>query len=154
MSVLKKLLYCNIPKQISVIRRLINEYLVTEMNKIGMKNIVPSHGDILITLFHHGELTLKQLSFKIRRDKSTVTALVHKLIKNGYLTLRPNEEDKRSKYVCLTEKANTFKEPFISISNSMNTILLQDMSEEDKKILSKYLVKIQENFLHEGEKED
>ncbi len=150
---MKELLSCDIPKQISVVRQLINEYLVSEMNKVGMENIVPSHGDILITLFHHGNITLKQLSFKIRRDKSTVTALVNKLIKSGYLTLIPNEKDKRSKYVCLTKKGNKLREPFILISNSMNTILLNDMNEEDKNILSKYLAKIQENFMKELEKE-
>ncbi len=150
---MENLINSNIPSNISVTRRLINDYLIHEMNKVGIKNIATSHGDILVTLFNRGNLTLKQLALRIRRDKSTVTALVNKLVKSGYVKLIVNEQDKRSKYICLTKKGKQLKEPFFEISNNMNKILLKDMDENEVLILIKLLNKIKNNFLNEMKNE-
>lgn len=141
--------YNNIPKRISNIRHLINEYLVYEMEQLGMKNIVPSHGDILFTLFMYKEMTLKDLAEKIRRDKSTVTALIKKLEKMGYISLKVNEADKRSRFICLTKKGKSLEEPFKEISKNMSKILLKDMEDKDKAILSELLDKMEKNFMNE-----
>lgn len=143
----------NIPTNISVTRRLINNYLVHEMNKVGMENIATSHGDIIVALFNSENLTLKQLSIRIRRDKSTVTALVSKLVKSGYVKLVVNEQDRRSKYIYLTEKGMRLEKPFIEISNNLNKILLKDLDENEVLILIKLLNKIKINFLNEMKNE-
>lgn len=123
------------------------------MEKLGMKNVVPSHGDILFTLFKHKEMTLKDLAEKIRRDKSTVTALIKKLEKIGYISLKVNEDDKRSRFICLTKKGKSLEKPFRDISMNMTKILLKDMEETDKAVLSDLLDKMEKNFVNELYKE-
>lgn len=87
----------NIPHIISKIRYLINEYLQDELQKIGCKGIVPSHGNLLSNLFKYGDMTMTEIANKISRDRSTVTALVAKLEKYDMVKLNENKEDLRSK---------------------------------------------------------
>lgn len=84
-----------------------NQYLVSLMNREGLAGIVPSHGDILMQLFAHESLTMAELAKNIRRDPSTVTALVRKLIEAGYVEKTPSAHDGRVHEVRLTDKGRT-----------------------------------------------
>jgi len=55
------------------------------MAKRNIKGLVTSHGDILYALFQKRTLTMKEIAEGIEKDKSTVTALVNKLIAHGYV---------------------------------------------------------------------
>ena len=138
--------YTNIPHIISKIRYLINDYLQDELQKIGCKGIVPSHGNLLSNLFKYGEMTMTEIADKIARDRSTVTALVSKLEKYDMVKLIENKEDLRSKKVTLTKKGMKFKNDFVNISNNMTEKLWNNISNDEKEIFIKVLLKIQKNF--------
>ena len=64
---------------------LANRFLLEQLEQYGLAGIAPSHGDILVQLFAHGELPMSELAQRIGRDPSTVTALVRKLAAGGYV---------------------------------------------------------------------
>ena len=76
----------NIISLIATIREKSNKFIMREMNNRNIKGLVTSHGDILMALFKNEVLTMKDISEKIERDKSTVTTLVDKLVSIGYVT--------------------------------------------------------------------
>jgi len=131
---------------ISKIREKSNRFIVSEMSKHGIDGIVTSHGDIIYALIKKPRLTMAEIADKIGRDKSTVTALVDKLVRLGYVTKERDTEDTRVVYVALTQKGNELKPIFEAISAEVLDILYLDISEKDTEDLIRILNKINNNF--------
>jgi DNA-binding MarR family transcriptional regulator len=132
--------------QISRIRDKANSFLTRELARRNLKGIAPSHGDILWALFTYGDLPMKKLSEIINRDKSTVTALVNKLIKSGYILRRTHESDSRSSIISLTEKGKAMQKNFWDVSEALRNKAYQGLTDEEMETLMNLLAKIHDNF--------
>lgn len=130
------------------IREQANGFIMDEMKKVGCDGIVPSHGDILVSLFKHKELTKTEISNLIHRERSTVTTLVNKLIKLGFVKSRKNPEDSRYSIVYLTQKGKELKPSFYNISERMYGMEYKGVSDEEKEIFIDILNRILKNFLN------
>ena len=133
-------------KKIGNVRNKANEFIIDQLKRAGFSDIVPSHGNILLTLYKFEECTMTDLSKQIQKDRSTVTALVNKLIKLEYVASKKDDKDSRVTIVFLTEKGKGFKEVFKEISCKLNIILYKDISDGDKEQFFKTLDKIENNF--------
>lgn len=131
---------------ISKIREKVNRLIVSEMSKYGIDGIVTSHGDIVYALFKKPRLTMAEIAEKIGRDKSTITALVDKLVRLGYVTKERDTEDTRVVYVALTQKGTALKPIFEAISMEVLDIFYTGISENEKEELTRILNKINNNF--------
>lgn len=131
---------------ISKIREKVNRYIVLEMSKHGVEGIVTSHGDIVYALFYTKRLTMAEIAEKIGRDKSTVTALVDKLVRLGYVKKERDTEDTRVVYVTLTNKGNDLQPVFETVSNDVLRVFYKNVSEDEKEELLRILSKINNNF--------
>lgn len=128
------------------IRDKANAFLVRELAARDLKGIAPSHGDILWALFTHGDLPMKRIAELINKDKSTVTALVTKLIDCGYVERTAHESDLRSSVISLTEKGRAIQKDFWQVSERLRERAYQGLSEKEKKTLMELLTKIHDNF--------
>ncbi len=131
---------------LSKIRESANRYIIGEMNRWGVTGLVPSHGDILFALLKSEALTMKELAEKIGKDKSTVTALVDKLLKLGYLEKTRDTKDSRVIFVTLTESGKALKPMFDSISKDLMELVYRGITEKEKEELLQILLKIYHNF--------
>lgn len=131
---------------ISKIRERVNRFIVTEMSEHGIEGIATSHGDIIDALFKTPRLTMAEIAGKIGRDKSTVTALVDKLVKFGYVTKERDTEDTRVVYAALTPKGNELKPLFEAISVDVLGAFYHGVSDQEKEELTTILNKIYNNF--------
>jgi DNA-binding MarR family transcriptional regulator len=129
------------------IKECYTDFLEKELQARGVKNIVNSHADIIVALKINGELTMSEISEKINRDRSTVTALVSKLKKLGYVKLRKNESDYRSSFSSLTEKAEKLIPDFLTISDKLYKKAMVGISEKEWERCRRVLGKIYKNFL-------
>lgn len=133
--------------KISKIRSEVYEHIESELRKRGIDGLVVSHGNILDRLYdNNGKLTMKEISERINRSKSTVTQLVDKLLKSGYVIKEANPEDKRFSYIVLTEKGLSIKKDFKEISDSVIRMFCQDFTEEETQILLSLLDRVINNF--------
>jgi len=132
--------------QIGRIRDKANAFLTRELAERNLKGIAPTHGDILWGLMTYGELPMKRLAEIINRDKSTVTALVTKLINFGYVQRKTSETDLRSSVVSLTDKGRAVQKDFWKVSESLRKKAYQGLSDEDKETLMELLTRIHDNF--------
>jgi DNA-binding MarR family transcriptional regulator len=131
---------------ISKIRKKVNLLIVAEMSQNGIDGIVTSHGDIIYALYNQPRMTMAEIAEKIGRDKSTVTALIDKLVKLGYVTKVRDTQDTRVVYVTLTDAGNELKPIFEAISSKLLGIFYLDISENEKEALLRILNKIYNNF--------
>lgn len=119
-----------------------NRFIIEALKNNGAEGLVPSHGDILVCLYKNGKMTMKDIADYIHRTKPTVTVLVDKLEKLGYLKREISEKDSRYTNIVLTQKGENFKTIFEKISNDLNEYLLKNISEKEVQILEELLQKL------------
>ena len=118
--------------------------LVRELKNRGLKGLAPSHGDIMVALFKQRQLSMKELARAIDRDKSTVTGLVEKLARLGYLEKMADPGDQRVQIVTLTEKGGRLIPDFIRISITLQERFSRGLTEREKETLVGLLKKVNE----------
>lgn len=130
----------------SRIRSRAHEFIIQELNQHGLKGLVPSHGAILIALYQNGSLSMKQLAQTIEKDKSTVTALVRKLIELGYIERIKSSTDRRVTHIKLTEKTLSHISDFQAISKKLTQKAYQDIAPEDQKRVVELMRQVLKNL--------
>jgi DNA-binding MarR family transcriptional regulator len=132
---------------ISNIRDNANKLIISKLEDNGVKGLAPTHGSILQALYHTNKsLTMQDISIKINRDKSTVTALVNKLENLGYIEKLKNQEDSRITIIVLSKQGWDLKPIFDDISSILLACVYKDFSQDEKEVLIKSLEKINENI--------
>lgn len=122
-------------------------FIEKNLHEYGMDHLIPSHGNILTVLYESNEkLTMGQIAKKIGKDKSTVTPLIEKLLKLGYIEKVRSEEDKRITYIILTKKGKQLESKFNAISAQVYETAYKNFSQEEKELFLKLLKKLNNNF--------
>ncbi|MCA1075880.1 MarR family transcriptional regulator [Clostridium bowmanii] len=89
---------------ISKTKKKMTRFIEKALKEKGLDELVPSYGNILTVLFNNnGKLSMKEIGELIGKDKSTITALVNKLSKLGYVKKEKCIEDRRITYIIFTE---------------------------------------------------
>ena len=91
-------------------------YIEELLREKGIDNLVYSHIRIIIILSVYKKLSMKEISNLISKDKSTVTFLVNKLERMGYVKKTASTEDKRVIYLTLEEKADEIIETVFQVT--------------------------------------
>lgn len=117
-------------------------YMTRELEKAGLCcSIVPSHGDILNQLLHRESCKMTELARLIHKSKSTLTTLVEKLEKNGYVRRVQDPDDQRGVLVTLTDRGRELA-PFVeNVSRGLDDMLRARLSEEEMATLEALLKK-------------
>ena len=119
-----------------------NRFIIEELKNNGAEGLAPSHGDILVCLYKNSKMTMKDIANCIHRTKPTVTVLVDKLEKLGYLKREASDEDSRYTNIVLTQKGEDFKVIFEKISEKLNKMLYKNLSPEESELIEKLLRKV------------
>lgn len=133
----------NLLSLISKIHEKGNRFIISELRKNGAEGLVPSHGDILFCLYKYEKMTMKDVADCIHRTRPTVTVLVNKLEKLGYVRRELSPEDSRYTYIILTEVGKNFKPVFEKISRDLDSMLNKNLLDDELKFLLKILSKIE-----------
>lgn len=135
----------HIVQLISSIRGKAYKFIIEELRANQVHGIAPSHGGILSALYEEGKLPMRSLAERIGRDKSTVTTLVDKLVRLGYVRKAKGEEDRRVTYIVLTKKGRILEPVFKKISRKLIRKVYKGVSEEEKRVLIEILERLQGN---------
>lgn len=131
----------------SILRTKLNDHIKEKLRESGNTELVPSHGSILNCLYENdGRIQIKTLYETLLKQKSTVTEMIKRLEKLGYLVKEECEKDKRVTFVVATQKAMDYKEDFEMISNSLLEKLFTDFTQEEAEEFLRLLKKAIKNF--------
>lgn len=131
---------------ISRARCAINRFLIAALRDHGLADLAPSHGDIIAGLFTREAMTMSELARRINRDPSTVTTLVHKLVREGYVTFRENPDDARSRLVMLTDAGRALSDDFGKISSQLAARIWNGIDDQARRDFRVTLRRIIDNF--------
>ncbi len=131
---------------ISRIREKSSRFITSELTRLGLGDLKPIHGDILLALFQQGDPTMKELADIVDRKKSTVTTLVEKLVSLGFAAKNQDLNDSRIFRISLTDKGRGLKDSLIEISGKLINRVYKDMPDEERKQVVKSLKRINEHW--------
>ncbi|OHD72447.1 MAG: hypothetical protein A2W19_13985 [Spirochaetes bacterium RBG_16_49_21] len=131
---------------ISRIKELLIVILENGLAEKSIKDLFTSDGYVLFILDRKGPLSLKDLARYAVKDKSTVSTVVKRLEKNGYLIKERTKEDARNINIKLTAKAKKIKPQILGISSVMNSKMFKGFSETDKRKLFQLTGRIYDNI--------
>ena len=131
---------------ISQIKELSTSLIEKELKKNNIEGISSSHGNIIHVLINKNEISMTDIANSIKRDRSTVTTLVKKLQKHGYVAMKKNEKDSRSTLVYLTEKGKELSPSFEKISNILFETSKIGIDEDEWQTFRKILLQLHDNL--------
>ena len=111
--------------------------------------LVPSHGELLTARFSGREFTMGDLAREIRKTKPTVTVLVEKLVRCGYVTRERDARDGRISYIRLTEKGWGLEPVLEDILGFLEKSFFSGFTVQEKNNLEELLFRIEENLKEE-----
>ncbi|MDK2564182.1 MarR family transcriptional regulator [Romboutsia sedimentorum] len=123
------------------------KFIENKLKENKLDDLIPTHGNILTALYESDKnLTMKEISQKIGKDKSTVTSLVNRLITLGYIEKEKCTKDKRVTYIGLTQKSRDIEDSFNFISSQVKETAYSNFTEDEKKEFLRLLRKLSSNF--------
>ena len=97
----------------------------------NMADLEGARGRIIFALWGKDGVPIKTLCEKTSLDKSTLTGIIDRLERDGYIERKPSQTDKRSTLICLTGKEQEFAKHVQKVSNKMNKIFYKGFSDEE-----------------------
>lgn len=116
-----------------------NKLIIAALKDAGLTDIAPSHGDILAHLLAEGPCHMSVLARRIRRTRSTITALVEKMERSGYVERRPDPTDARGVLVCLTARGKALAPVMDAVSRALEELIASRLSAEEADALERLL---------------
>jgi len=141
----------SVPSHISSLRYYTQIYIEKRLKEAGIEEISSSHGSVIYALLNHEQMRMKDLAKVIQRDKSTLTVLMKKLLRFGYVEMMNSSEDKRVKYVRLTEKGKGIRDVFLKVSEDLNHQLWKNISSKQGDVFISVLHQMINNIREERE---
>lgn len=129
------------------LRTHVNEWLRRRLDEAGYGELSPSHGAVLSIVYKNGgKVQIKTICEALCKGKPTVTEMVNRLVRLGYLEKCACPEDGRAVYVSATPKALAFRDEFAGISRELRETILAGFDEREALELARLLRRAAENF--------
>ena len=111
----------------------------------NMTDLEGARGRIIFALWGNDGVPIKALCEKTSLDKSTLTGIIGRLERDGYIERTPSETDKRSTLISLTGKEQEFAKNIQKVSDQMNEIFYKGFTDEEITQFDSMLARILEN---------
>lgn len=135
-----------LPRKIARLHALTRARIEALLAQHGITDIEPCHGDIFTVLFAEKSLPLTELAEKTHRCKSTVSVMVGRLVKAGWLQKTADPEDARRITVALTEKGRKIEGIFEAVSEALIKDLSAGFTEEELRVFEGLMDRMSGNF--------
>lgn len=96
-----------------------------------MEALEGARGRVIFALWGKDEVPIKTLCEKTSLDKSTLTGIINRLVRDGYVEKMQDETDRRNTLIQLTGKEQRFLDRVDSVSMEMNEIFYKGFSDEE-----------------------
>lgn len=116
-------------RQITKIAREVNKLTIRTMRESGFGS---GEFDLIHLVRHNPGISQKEVSKELNMDKGATARRVANLEQKGYLVRKDNPNDKRSRLLYATEKAESLKNSKTTVEAAFYEWLLEDLSGHDK----------------------
>ncbi len=136
---------------IAKIHTLSERILAKILKKYRIENINPAQGRIFFALWQRDRIPIRELARITSLEKSTLTSMLDRMEKNGFISRVPSKEDRRVITIKLTDKTRKLRGVYETISKEKTELFYQGFSAKEIDAFENYLRRILDN-LEEFEK--
>lgn len=112
------------------------------LRKHNMENLSGARGRVIFALWSKNGVPIKTLCEKTCLDKSTLTGILSRMERDGYISRECDKNDKRSTLIYLTGKEQNFLNQVEETSEEINNIFYKGFSDEEIVQFENYLERI------------
>lgn len=120
-----------------------------EAKRCGIEFMGGPQGQVIRFLDYREEsgqaVLIKDIEQELNITKSVASNLVKRMVQNGLVELEVNPNDKRAKYVRLTDKSRSQMKPIKSFFDRIDRSLLDGISEEKLTVFEEVMGRLQAN---------
>ena len=114
-----------------------------------MSDLEGARGRVIFALWENDSVPIKTLCEKTCLDKSTLTGILSRLLRDGYINRESDETDRRSVRISLTGKEQGLLDKIELVSNEMNRVFYNGFSDEEILQFDSFLERILINCKNE-----
>jgi DNA-binding MarR family transcriptional regulator len=108
---------------------------------------------VLSALWEQEGLTQKELAEKLQNTPATITRMLQRMEKSGFIQRKPDETDQRVTRVYLTQAGRAIKDQVEAIWKQMEKETFQGFSAQELTVLREYMLRMRTNLLRFEERE-
>ena len=116
------------------------------LKEYGINEINPAQGRILFVLWENDGIPIIELSKRTQLKKSTLTSMLDRLEKKGFIKRVFSDQDRRLVKIKRTEKDKSFQNLYNDVSKKMNDIFYKNFKEKEIIDFENYLKIILKNL--------
>ncbi|MDA8210413.1 MAG: MarR family transcriptional regulator [Clostridia bacterium] len=131
---------------IAKIHHLAGRIFARKLKEHHLDEINPSQGRILFVLWQNDDISIQELANRTSLGKSTLTSMLDRLEKAGYLTRILSREDRRETLIKLTAKTKVLHEVYVQVSNEMTELFYSGFGTAEINDFESYLRRIFSNL--------
>ena len=121
-----------------VFARILREHNIDEIN--------PAQGRIMFVLWQNDSIPIAQLARQTSLGKSTLTSMLDRLEKSGYLQRVPSPDDRRETLIQRTDKDKAMRHSYMRVSWEMNRLFYSGFSDPEIDKFEQYLKRVFKNL--------
>lgn len=110
-----------------VMRRVYDHY----EKRLSPFGLTPPQYFAFNALWMGDNITIGELGDRVSLDSSTLTGIIDRMERDGYVERKPNPDDRRSALVFLTGKAKKLGPRILEFADELDTTLRQPFSKKD-----------------------
>ena len=122
------------------------------LKNYNLLDLSGARGRIIFALWNTDNIPIKELVKKTSLDKATLTGIIDRLERDGFIIRSHNPQDKREIIISRTGKDEIFKTKIPAASDEQNALFYKDFSQKEIFTFEKMLKKILKNCKDAEEK--
>jgi len=111
----------------------------------GLEELAGARGRVIFALWNEDNIPIKKLVEKTSLDKATLTGIIDRLERDGFVKRIQSIEDKRVTLISRTGKDEIFKTKIPKVSDEQNSLFYKDFSPDEIEEFENYLKRILKN---------
>ena len=115
------------------------------LSRNGLEDLAGARGRVIFALWNEDNIPIKKLVEKTSLDKATLTGIIDRLERDGYVKRIPSPVDKRATLISRTGKDEIFKSKIPEVSKQQNKLFYKGFSTSEIKDFENYLIRILQN---------
>ena len=116
---------------ISQIQKLQGRAFEKMLKDSGIEAFNGAQGRILYVLWEYEKLSITEIGKLTSLAKTTLTSMLDRMEAAGLVVRIPNKKNRRQIIISITEKAKNYKEMYDQVSNQMNILFYQGLTEAE-----------------------
>ena len=115
------------------------------LSRNGLEDLAGARGRVIFALWNEDNIPIKKLVERTSLDKATLTGIIDRLERDGYVKRIPSPDDKRATLISRTGKDEIFKSKIPEVSKQQNKLFYKGFSTSEIKEFEEYLKRILQN---------